>query len=223
MKKTIVAFILARNGSQRLKNKNLKKVNGISLVENTINFAKKLKFLSDIVLSSDSKKITNLAIKKNILTPGLRPFKLSKNVTTSEDVAAYIIEWYEKKFKKIDAILLLQPTTPFRKLKNYYKAKKIFLKKKITIIGATQINNNPNNYFINNKKIIKVKNYKKNSTLFFFIDGSLYLISKNIFLKQKTFTPKKFHPIINKSIKYSIDIDYERDLKLAKLLKNKNF
>ena len=62
-KNHILGIILARKGSKRIKNKNLKKIHGKSLTEITINFAKSLKFLTNIVLSTDDKKILNLAKK----------------------------------------------------------------------------------------------------------------------------------------------------------------
>ena len=77
-KKNIVAFILARKGSKRLKNKNLQILfNKTSLVEATIKFAKKLRFVNDIILSSDHEKIHNIGKKEKILSPGLRPKNLS--------------------------------------------------------------------------------------------------------------------------------------------------
>ena len=57
-KKKILCFIPARKGSTRLVNKNLKKINGKSLVEITILQAVKSKIFEDIILSSDSKKNT---------------------------------------------------------------------------------------------------------------------------------------------------------------------
>ena len=115
-KKNIIAVVLARGGSKRLKNKNLQKIGKTSLLEITINFAIKLKFINDIVLSTDSKKMLDICKRKKILTPGLRPSKLSKDKTSSEDVIFYLLKWYEKKYKKVDGILLLQPTTPYRDL-----------------------------------------------------------------------------------------------------------
>ena len=129
----IVAFILARKGSKRLRNKNLKTLfDKTSLVEATIKFAKKLKFVDNIVLSSDHKKILQISKKEKILSPGLRPKNLSGSQISSEKIVQYLLDWYEKKVKKIDGILLLQPTTPFRSISFINKAYKIFLKKKIS-------------------------------------------------------------------------------------------
>ena len=38
-----------------------------------------------------------------------------------------------------------------------------------------------------------------------------------------TFVPSNFYPMINKKIKFSIDIDYLQDLKLATLMYNEDF
>ena len=126
------------------------------------------------------------------------------------------------KKKKIDGILLLQPTTPYRDISTFNKAYKIFLTSKLPIVGVTKIFKNPINFYYGNSVIKKLKNSHKKK-LFFFIDGSLFLIQKKIFIKKKTFVTKNFHPIINSKIKYSLDIDYLHDLKLARLLKQKNF
>ena len=63
-KKKILGIIPARKGSKSIKNKNLLKINNKTLIEIAINSAKKSKFLSDIVVTSDSLKILNLAKKK---------------------------------------------------------------------------------------------------------------------------------------------------------------
>jgi len=222
-KKNIVAFILARKGSKRLKNKNLQILfNKTSLVEATIKFAKKLRFVNDIILSSDHEKIHNIGKKEKILSPGLRPKNLSSGNTSSEKVIEYLLNWYEQNKKKIDGILLLQPTTPYRDISLFNKAYKLFNRNKNSVIGVTKIFKNPKNFFYGNRIFNNNKNLKKKK-IFFFIDGSLFLIQKNLFLKKKTLITNNFSPIINEKIKYSLDIDYLHDLKLARLFKHTNF
>ena len=151
-KKNIVAFILARKGSKRLKNKNLQILfNKTSLVEATIKFAKKLRFVNDIILSSDHEKIHNIGKKEKILSPGLRPKNLSSGNTSSEKVIEYLLNWYEQNKKKIDGILLLQPTTPYRDISLFNKAYKLFNRNKNSVIGVTKIFKNPKNFFYGNR------------------------------------------------------------------------
>ena len=62
----IISFIPAKKNSQDLKNKNLKKLNNLSLVELAILGAKKSKLINEIYLSSDSEKILKIGTKLNI-------------------------------------------------------------------------------------------------------------------------------------------------------------
>ena len=57
---------MARAGSKRLKNKNLKKIKKYNLVERSINISRKLKknyLICDTLLSTDSKKILSIGKK----------------------------------------------------------------------------------------------------------------------------------------------------------------
>ena len=53
----VVAIIPAREGSLRLPKKNRKKLLGLPLIYWSINFAKKLKFIDDIIVSTNDKVI----------------------------------------------------------------------------------------------------------------------------------------------------------------------
>ena len=63
-------MVLARKGSKRLKNKNLRILNKLSLSEITIKFAIKLKKYSNIILSTNDKKIIELGKKYKVINPG---------------------------------------------------------------------------------------------------------------------------------------------------------
>ena len=136
----ILYLILAREGSKRLKNKNLLKINKKPLIELTINFVKKIAPRKNIIFSTDSKIMLNLANKLGINTPWLRPKKFSLDRSTSFDASLHAIEWFESNFSKIDAIALFQPTSPFRSKIDFTKALKKF-------------KNNPDRPLISIKKI----------------------------------------------------------------------
>ena len=52
-----LCIIPARSGSKGIKDKNILKLNGKELFSYSVNFAKKLKFVKDIIFSTDSKNI----------------------------------------------------------------------------------------------------------------------------------------------------------------------
>ena len=57
---SILAIIPARGGSKEIKIKNLKKINNKTLLEQTIDEAKKSKIIDKIYVSSDSNEILKL-------------------------------------------------------------------------------------------------------------------------------------------------------------------
>ena len=75
-----------RGGSQGLKNKNLKIINGKPLMYYTISQALKSKIFDKVVVSTDSKKILKFAKSYGADGWFLRPKKLSSN--SSSKVAA---------------------------------------------------------------------------------------------------------------------------------------
>ena len=64
--KKIFTIILARGGSKGLKRKNIKKLNGISLLERTINDAKSSKYINKIIVSTEDKEIKKLIKNKTV-------------------------------------------------------------------------------------------------------------------------------------------------------------
>jgi N-acylneuraminate cytidylyltransferase len=77
-----LAIITARKNSKRLKNKNKKTLGSKPLVSWTIDFAKKLKIFNHILITTDDADIFDIAKKKNILTPWLRPKKFATDKET---------------------------------------------------------------------------------------------------------------------------------------------
>ena len=63
---SILAIIPARSGSRGIKNKNLVKINNLSLVAHAINCVKKINFIDHIHVSTDGKKIFNEASNLNV-------------------------------------------------------------------------------------------------------------------------------------------------------------
>ena len=64
----IPCVILARKNSKGLKDKNIKKLNGISLIEHSILYAKKSKLVSDIIVSTDDLRIKKISEKYKCFT-----------------------------------------------------------------------------------------------------------------------------------------------------------
>lgn len=212
--KKLVIFITARKHSKRLKNKNILKLGSKKLVERTINFAKKLVKNDCIFITTDSETAKKVGDDNKIVAPWLRPKYLSNYKVSSEKVVLHALRWYEAKIDKTKAILLLQPTTPFRSLKFFKNAIKKFFKntnKNYVSVSIKDRNKKTNSKFLFKQKVFKGLSKKK-----YVLNGSMYLISSKEFKKKKKFiTPASIGiPIVGE--KFKIDIDYLKDLKRAK-------
>ena len=69
----IACLIPARAGSKRIKNKNTKSLYGKPLIEYSIDLAKKSKIFNEIFISTDSSRVIEIAKKKKIQAPFIRP------------------------------------------------------------------------------------------------------------------------------------------------------
>ena len=106
-------IIPARGGSKGIKNKNLKKVGGITLVEWSIIHAKFITSKTDkIIVSSDSEPILKAAKKHNVIALK-RPKYLSGDKVFTEPVMDHVLSKFQLEDK--DLVILLQPTSPLRK------------------------------------------------------------------------------------------------------------
>ena len=220
--KTLV-LIPARAGSKEIKNKNLKKLGPRTLVEHTFITACKIKNIDDIILSTDSKTVIKLSKKyKKIKTLFIRPKKYATDKSKMSEVALHAINFLKKINKRFKYLIILQPTTPFRSIKelneiiNYVKKNKIK-----SLFSVTESWQHPSE-FIQIKKRKKAKfldknldTYRQKYKKYYFISGAIYMTEIDYFLKKKRFITNESLPFIM-SQETLIDIDNYFHLKVAR-------
>mgnify|MGYP001619380412 CR=1 FL=1 len=132
----ILGIITARGGSKGIPKKNIRKLNGKPLLAWTIEAAKKSGAFSRLILSTDDPEIAGVGKKYGAEIPFLRPKKLAQDKTPTLPVIQHAIKWLLKKEGYIpDAVMILQPTTPFRQPKHIQKAISLFKKSKADSSG----------------------------------------------------------------------------------------
>ena len=110
-----LCIIPARGGSKGLKNKNIQKVNGIPLIAYPIKAAISSKVCDEIFVSTDSKKIAQVAESFGANVPFLRPKKYAMDRTTTEATLQNALLDYEKyQNKKYDICVFLTSNNIFR-------------------------------------------------------------------------------------------------------------
>ena len=152
LKKENVVVIPARAGSIRIKNKNLKKLNKLPIILETIKKIKKMRIFDKIYVSTDSKKIAKLVVRYGALVPFIRSKKLSNSYASTNAVIKDFISKTEKDIN-LNLICCIYPTS-------------IFITKEMVKKGISKLNKNidfsfaATNYSYPVQKSFKILNNK---------------------------------------------------------------
>ena len=229
--KNIIGLICARSGSKGIKNKNLIKLSGKTLLSIAIKVGKKSKYIKEIYVSTDSKKIAIEAKKNGAIVPFLRPKNLSRASTPELLVWRHAVNYLENINKlKIDLIVSLPCTAPFRKKEDIDKCIKKSIKKNLDVVfTASDSHRNPYFNMIqskNNKISLICKSQKRyfrrqDAPVCYDLNTVCYVF-KNKFIKKNNNLLSGKIDFVKIPKARSLDIDEKLDYKIAKLMvKNK--
>ncbi|HLT71723.1 MAG TPA: acylneuraminate cytidylyltransferase family protein [Cyclobacteriaceae bacterium] len=118
----VLGIIPARGGSKGVPGKNIRPLNGKPLIVYTIEAALASR-LTDVIVSTDDDAIANVAREAGANVPFRRPAELSGDSARSIPVAQHALKFMEEVNNTVyDAIMLLQPTAPFRTVEDINRA-----------------------------------------------------------------------------------------------------
>lgn len=218
-----IAIITARGGSKRIPKKNIRPFLGKPIIAYSIEVALKSGIFDEVMVSTDSQEIADLAISYGAKVPFLRSEKNSDDYSTTADVIDEVLLEYKKLGKEFQYFCCLYPTAPFVTTENIKEAfdmlkSNIFdavfpvVKFGYAIQRALKIDNN----FV---KMIYPENMDKRSQdlLPAYHDcGQFYFMKTEVFLKQKKMFVEKSGFLIMSEMEIQ-DIDNEDDWKIAEL------
>jgi N-acylneuraminate cytidylyltransferase len=224
----ILALIPARAGSKRLPGKNIRLLGGKPLITWSIDVAKNIPEICDILVSTDDQITAEIAIEAGALVPWLRPAELATDTASSVEVALHALDWYEYEKGKIDGLLLLQPTSPFRTKESILNAISLFINRSMGMVLAVSHASVHPMWMLKMQEdqmvpLMPNHGFRKRSQDLppvFFINGSLYLISPSDLRRNRSFVGHKINPLTIDSEKEIIDIDTEWDFTLCDLILN---
>lgn len=121
MNNTLVV-IPARGGSKGLPGKNIMNLCGKPLIAYSIDVARAFTADENICVSSDDHKIIDTVEKYGLRVPFVRPAEFATDTATTNEVLLNAIDFYEKQGKQFEKLLLLQPTSPLRKIEEVQEA-----------------------------------------------------------------------------------------------------
>lgn len=112
-------LITARGGSKGVPHKNIRKIGGLSLIGFKARAAKKARSCSRLIISTDSEEIAEEAQRHDVEVPFMRPAELASDMARSSDVIAHAMEWITAQGESYDALMLLEPSSPFTRAEDY--------------------------------------------------------------------------------------------------------
>jgi len=228
--KKILVVVPARGGSKGIKLKNLRLLNNIPLVGIVGNIVKQIDYLDRTIVSTDHQQIAKVAKKYGLDVPFFRSKKLSGDRIADWDVLYEAINQIEKIDKlQYDILLMLQPTSPFRKTIHIKQTLDKLIDGNFDSVWTVSetdskghplkqlvINNNKLDYYDDKGKEIIAR---QDLTPVYHRNGVAYAMTRECIVEQKTIYGKKASAVIIKE--YMINIDTEFDLNLAEYLVKK--
>lgn len=223
----ILAFIPARGGSQRVPQKNLKLLKDKPLIAYTIEAAKKSRLVNRIVVSTDSEEIAAAAKRYGAEVPFLRPESISQSDSTEMQFFEHALDWFmENENYEPDLIVLLYPTSPFRKPETIDKAVEEILKhpEADSLRSIRLCSEHPYKMWIIEEGYLKpfVKGEDSNiHTLSYQLLPTVYIQNASIYITKPSTIRKKKSPTGDIIIPFimdkleSIDINTPLDFKFA--------
>jgi len=224
-----LGVVPARSNSSSLKKKNTFLLNNKPLIQYTFE-ALQNSLIKKKYLLTDDNKIKKIAKKFKILTEYPRPKKVSKSTTSLADTLFHFHNWATNQKIFYDYMVVLQPTSPLRDYIDINNSIKIIRKKKYkSLFSISKSLEHPYETikFIKKNKwkhvLEKSKLYHRRQDFDFesyFINGAIYIISRELVIKRKIYD-KKNHGFFIMPKQKSIDINDLSEIEIAKYLLRK--
>ena len=138
-----LVIIPARGGSKGIPHKNIKLLGGKPLICRAIDNARAVAPDSDICVSTDDSEIIQVVEDYGLKVPFIRPTELAADNSGTYEVLLHALSFYEQQGRTYDTIILLQPTSPFRRDEDISEALKLYSPDVDMVVSVTEARANP--------------------------------------------------------------------------------
>lgn len=222
-----LVIIPARGGSKGVPRKNIKLLNGKPLIYYTIDAAREVVDDKDICVTTDDDEFIELVEKYELKVPFKRPKEFATDYIGGDDFIKHALDYYKTQGIFYDCVILLQPTSPFRKGFQIKEALTLFNVELDMVVSVKETSSNP--YYVlfeENEKGFLEKSKKGNFVRrqdcpkVWEYNGAIYVINvKSI----ETSTIAQFTKVKKYQMDQisSIDIDSQIDWMFAEMMMKK--
>jgi len=206
--KSVLCLIPAREGSKGLPGKNIKDLCGKPLIAWPIETALESSYIDNVVVSTDSKKISDIAKSFGANVPFIRPSEFAKDESTTFSVINHAIEYIVSEELFYQYLVLLEPTSPLTTSQDVDEALRNleshrFIADSIVGVCENETKHPVFNVTINVNGLIEPyikdlsKSYRRQDLKkLYFKEGSLYISDIAVLLKVKSFYHDRTMPFI---------------------------
>jgi len=219
-----IAIITARGGSKRIPKKNIRSFLGKPIIAYSIETALSSGIFDEVMVSTDSQEIADVAVKYGAKVPFLRSAKNSDDHSSTADVVEEVLLEYKKQGKEFDSVCCIYPTAPFITSERLQESMKLLKDVSADSIVPVTSFSYPiwRSFKIDSDGRIKM-NWPENMNSrsqdlppAYHDCGQFYCLNAPEFLTQKKLFMDKTFPIIVSELEVQ-DIDNEEDWKMAEL------
>lgn len=223
MSEKAIAIITARGGSKRIPKKNIKEFCGKPIIAYSIRAALDSEIFDEVMVSTDSEEIAEIARAYGAKVPFMRSAKTSDDFATTADVLMEVLERYQEMDRTFDVMSCIYPTAPFvtpQKLQSAYDT----LKKEQAVMAMPVVafSYPPQRSYILQGNMLEMKwkeNYNKRSQdleKMYHDAGQFYMYQVDAFVRLKGQMTESIVPVIVDEMEVQ-DIDNKTDWKLAEM------
>lgn len=222
-------IIPARGGSKGIPKKNIKPLHNKPLIYYTIDCARQLVSDKDICVSTDDAEIIQCVEDYGLKVPFVRPDELATDTAGSYEVLLHALNYYKNQNKDYDCIILLQVTSPFRKIAHIKEALSLYNPNLDMVVSVKESATNPYyNCFKEDEsgylqRFVGYHNIKRrqDAPKTYEYNGSIYVINPESLIKNPIGQFEHCIKYLMDDI-YSLDIDTPLDWQFAEFILNKH-
>jgi len=220
-----LVIIPARGGSKGIPHKNIKLLGGKPLICRAIDNARAVAPDSDICVSTDDSEIIQVVEDYGLKVPFIRPAELAADNSGTYEVLLHALSFYEQQGRTYDTIILLQPTSPFRRDEDIRGALELYSPDIDMVVSVTEARANPyyNCFETDSDGFLHVSKgdgkyiRRQDAPKAWEYNGAIYIINPQS-LKRKSLGEFKRRRMYEMDELHSLDLDTPLDWRIAELL-----
>lgn len=219
-----IAIIPARGGSKRIPKKNIREFVGKPIIAYTIEAAVNSGIFDEVMVSTDSEEIAEIAKKYGANVPFYRSEKTAGDFASTDDVLMEVLDNYKANGKEFDYFACIYPTAPFIKAENLKEAMEVIKKAGTAMVTPFVAFSYPpqRSYIINEEgqAVFKYKEYitarSQDLEKWYHEAGTYYIFNTKKYKEMGGNIDHDISPVIIPEMEAQ-DIDTEEDWKIAEL------